>query len=71
MARLITVDLDAIPASIIESIRAVMRQRGVIFCKESETQHGVYGNDEDKLLAEIGNNCAAPIAFMDESERAA
>jgi hypothetical protein len=71
MARLITIDLDAVPASIIDSLRAVLDQRGLILAKPSDCQYPLDGQALDRLLREVGKNAAGAIGFLDESEVAA
>jgi hypothetical protein len=71
MARLITIDLDAVPASIMESLRAVLHQRGLVICSAADTQYPKLDRDLDKVLREVGKNAAGAIALSDESEVAA
>jgi len=73
MARLVTVtlDLDALPASIAKSIKAVLDQHDLALVRHSDTTAAWDGARLDKVLRELGRNAAGALVLADESEAAA
>lgn len=69
----VTLDADALPDAIVESVFAVLEQRGYILAKPSDCQYPLDGQALAKLKRELGRNVAGALAAMDESdaERAA
>lgn len=67
-ARLLTIDLDQVPAAIAESIRTVLAQRNLLEAIEAADPVGFRS-----LFGELGNNAAQSVAFCepyDDSEAA-
>ena len=66
--RLVTIDLDALPSSLTESIRACLDAHGLALVRRSDTQHAWDGERLEQVLHEAGRNCAAVVAMSEIDE---
>jgi hypothetical protein len=60
--RLVTIDLDALPASLTDSIRAVLDHHGLALVRHSDTQSAWDGERLEQLLRELGRNASQVVA---------